>query len=192
MRLGWNTIATFLLSAPLVMASVSGLIAVAAEAEKSSPDPRLQGTIGQHGQPSATVSSVDSFFQLAPVKRRSPQDVRADAGALSGAGQSSGANEKKPVLKEVGRALWHVLDNAGVPMVLGKQNDLDPSIDTSHWMPPAMVPNLKRVDRPAENPKQTVIEGTAQIENGAVHKIPQSELEGIELPTLHDAQSPTH
>jgi hypothetical protein len=176
-------------SIAVAISLLAGLTARAAEAEKSLPDPTLRGTIGRGGHTPATDNGVESFFQLTPVQpSKAHQNVPSD----SVAAKSIVTNEKKPVMKEVGRALWHVLDNAGVPMVLSKQNDLDPSIDTSHWMPPALVPDLKRVDKPVENPKQTVIEGTAQIDNGAIHKIPQSELEGVELPTLHDAQAATH
>jgi len=176
--------------APLAMATflLVGSFAIAADSETSSSVPALRGTLAKEASPAVPAGSVESFFQVSPARKTSatqPTKIQAAAAPTSTAA-------KTPVLKEASRALWHIMDNAGVPMFLGKSNDLDPSIDTSHSMPPSMVPNLKRVDKPVDNPKQTVVEDTSQIDNSAIHKIPQSELEGVELPTLHDAQTTTH
>jgi len=158
-------------------------------ADAPAVDPSLRGTIGKDASGATGGSTIESVFDLGPVKHSKPvQDARAQAASLDE--RATAKESKEPAMKGMSRALWHVLDNVGVPMVFHKENDLDPAIDTSHWMPPAMVPDLKRVNAPSANPKQTVIESTAQIENGNIHKIPQSELEGIELPTLHDVQKP--
>jgi hypothetical protein len=176
-------------AAPFVMACtfVASPLAIAADGEKSSTDPALRGAIGKVGSSPDPAATVESFFQVGPVNNSRARQVARVPAALP-----PGPADKKPVLKEVGHALWHVMDNAGVPMFLGKSNDLDPSIDTSHGMPPSMVPTLKRTDKAVENAKQTVVEGPSQIDTGAIHKIPQSELEGVELPTLHDAQTQSH
>ena len=182
MRKRKSTKAFALVASPLAIAVLCSPFALAADPDNSSTSPALRGTIGAQGSPPASAGTVESFFQVAPLNK-SPQGAKV---------QTASASDKKPALKGAGRALWHIMDNAGVPMFLGKNNDLDPSIDTSRWTPPPLVPNLKRVDKPSDNPKQTVMEAPSQIETSAIHKIPKSELEGVELPTLHDAQTATH
>jgi hypothetical protein len=143
---------------------------------KGLPATRLSPTVGTPtaGFP-VTDNSVASFFQLPPSQPANQT--------------TSGASKKASVR----RMVWHVMDNMGVPMIVGKDNDMDPSINRADGMPPIQVPtmaSLKKMDKQIKHNEETANEpATANaVPNGnaALHKIPQSELEGVELPAPRD------
>jgi hypothetical protein len=138
---------------------------------KRLPATGLSPAVGTPG----TDNSVASFFQLPPSQPANQT--------------TSGASKKASVR----RMVWHVMDNMGVPMIVGKDNDMDPSINRADGMPPIQVPTMagfKKMDKQIKHNEETANEpATANaVPNGnaALHKIPQSELEGVELPAPRD------
>jgi len=142
--------------------------------------------------PSTTENSVESFFQIHNPKSKSSANyaLASPAAAPPVTSDRTDGNKSKSTLGGVGRFFWHVLDNAGVPMVFAKHNDLDPDIDTSNngSSPIVVSTKLRLLDKLSDS--QSMPENPLQTSNGAnPHKIPQSELEGVELPTLRDEQT---
>lgn len=105
------------------------------------------------------TNSVESFFQCNPptsVPNAAPQ------------------TKKQPsVLKTSRKIIWHTLDNLGVPMFIGKDADLDPSLSQAYVMPPL------------PSPTQNVTPVTPQ-------RIPESELEGIDVSPKDEQPLPLH
>ena len=105
-------------------------------------------------------ASVDSLFQLP---------------SSPGVGGSSSVKQERSIVGAGGKAIWHVLDNLGVPMFLGKDSDLDPSLSSAHIV----------------TPKNYCCEPQNMDKSINLHnKIPQSELEGIDVQSKNDAKSP--
>jgi len=113
-------------------------------------------TSSQQPLPSTTqTNTVESFFQCNP------------------ANQTQQPKKKKSILKSPGKIIWHVLDNFGVPMFVGKDSDLDPSLSQAYVMPP-----------PATSVKNTA--------PAIPQKIPESELEGTDVSPKNDQTLPLH
>lgn len=114
----------------------------------------------QQPLPSTTEkNTVESFFQCnslnIPVKTKT--SIKKKTSLLGGAG----------------KVLWHVLDNLGVPMFVGKDSDLDPSLRQAYVMPSPVVS------------RQTIAPVIPQ-------KIPESELEGTDVNPKNDQTLPLH
>ena len=106
---------------------------------------------------SLPTSSVESFFQCNPVSTT----------------PTSPNKPKQSILKSTGKVIWHTLDNLGVPMFVGKDNDLDPSLSKAYVMPPPAISS------------KTIAPVTPQ-------KIPESELDGIDGSQKNDQTLPLH
>jgi len=109
------------------------------------------------------------------------------------ANQSDNHAEPPPKKRSVGRLVWHVMDNMGIPMIVGKDNDLDPSLRGSQLTPPTQVPtmaSLRKMDKQFKHNQETTTEpstaNAVPMSDTILHKIPQSELEGVELPAPRD------
>jgi hypothetical protein len=96
----------------------------------------------------------------------------------------------QPSSFSAGRLLWHVLDNAGVPMLFGKTTYyIDPEIAGKYSIPSPKLPRegilAKELD---ETTIQTASNPAAPANNASqpMQKIPTSELEGIALPAPRD------
>jgi hypothetical protein len=110
--------------------------------------------------PSTETGNIESFFQCGPADVGVPKKKSAAV----------------KVAKSPGKLLWHVLDNLGVPMFVGKDNDLDPSLTRTHFIPPKAAAGQA---------------GSEEISPGIPEKIPESELEGPEvLPNDQSQVSP--
>jgi hypothetical protein len=152
----------------------------------NSPD-ILQETIVKDIWPNQPQSSsVESFFQLTKTL---PEIVPNNSQATTPKSAPSGKSNSLPA--NFGRLLWHILDNAGVPMNANHDSDLEPSI-------------VKGVDWPFTKPSTTAVSHNGAVKapgnlerlqfnenQGAPQKIPQSELEGIEVPPNNENQN-TH
>jgi len=74
---------------------------------------------------------------------------------------SSKKNKNNSPLKGSGRFIWHVMDNIGIPVPTGSEEDLDPSLKQPYAMP---LPKMLKEPAYPSNPQ----------------KIPESELEGTD------------
>jgi hypothetical protein len=76
-------------------------------------------------------------------------------------------------------------------MFVGKDNDLDPSINNANHLQPPLLDNTLRLDShvPSNSTATQSSSQTTQQSNSQtkIHKIPDSELEGIDLPIIRDA-----
>ncbi len=141
---------------------------------------------------------VESFFDCEPI---APQGVRTSfTGNPNSNRKKSGWHAEK--------FLWHVLDNAGVPMFLGnRQAELDPSISARAYInPPEREPTHTLGERIRRKSTTTVVQtkpenaskdpalvATPADPKSILHRIPQSELEGIPdeaPPPATDMQTP--
>ena len=154
--------------------------------------PQLRGIIGAPRVSPGQDNSVESFFQCPPVQ---DLPVKSDKWA------APENREKRPFKTTAGRAIWHIMDNVGVPMFAGNHDEaLDPNIRRGYVNPP-----LPEIDKPktAKKRHEIVIEtpsvqstrpqtqsDSSQASAVAIQrKIPDSELEGIEvIPGKDDAQ----
>jgi hypothetical protein len=156
--------------------------------------PILRESIVKEGGPTAPEdNSVESFFQCGPTP--APGDQRDNSNHQSTGlplHRSSREVQQKSSLRAAGRIVWHILDNIGVPMFVGKDRDLDPSIDRSNWMPPPTVSTKVTALKKMEQSSASAIPESAgpSTSQGNGHKIPESELEGVELPAPKDASTP--
>jgi hypothetical protein len=154
--------------------------------------PALRESIVREASPPLSdnqENGVDSFFQCGPIK---PLKVGGDSKTSMPQAASSPAKQPRSLPVTAGRVVWHILDNIGVPMLIGKDNDLDPSIDRQSSMPPMPVSTkvtaLKKSDLENISANQATRQSVDQSSVQAnTHRIPESELEGVELPAPKDA-----
>lgn len=128
--------------------SVSGSAANAAQGGQTSSTGQAQLK-----PPITETGSIETFFQCPPSEPRANK-------------QSAPAK----IVKSPAKLLWHVLDNLGVPMIVGKDNDLDPSLTHTRFIPPELPHAGKNGSSSDVGPSPNIPE-----------KIPQSELEGTEV-----------
>lgn len=105
---------------PLGEGVLQGFSGTSLPLDSSSPSSGIATDGSALKQPAASSSStgsIESFFQC-------NQSVA-----------SQNTQTKKQKGSHLGKALWHVLDNLGVPMVLSKDGDLDPSLRHPASMP---------------------------------------------------------
>jgi hypothetical protein len=134
----------------------------------------------QSGSPALQQGTVESFFQVSPA----PRSARPAASGADTAKLGENQDEHK---KSVKRFLWHALDNIGVPMFFGnKDDDLDPSLAHGYIM---RSENGARAAQASNQDKATA--NSAVVNQPSVHKIPDSELEGVNFSVKNDAQSAT-
>lgn len=137
----------------------------------------LHGVSDQSSNASAAGSAQDSggdvasFFQLNPRTSTRDLDASASKSDLKLDAQleaSTTASSPKSAAGAPFRFVWHVLDNAGVPMFVGKHDsDLDPTLRRGYTGTNPIAPSA-----PLNASEQ------AASTTRTPHKIPESELEG--------------
>jgi hypothetical protein len=142
---------------PLGGAVLQGLPGSTLPLSNSNSPPVTTGSSGTllplHSNPN--TSSIESVFQIPPVAKNINQSTK-----------------KKP-LKGAAKLIWHTLDNLGVPMFIGKDNDLDPSLRQGYVAPSSAISNRQSVPITPQ-------------------KIPESELEGTDISPKTDSVIPLH
>ncbi len=172
----------------LAICQLAPLSVQASEDASQSSTPPLRGLIpspqkiATPDKSPKTGNSVESFFQLPP----------APAAASSFHTQTvHGTREAKKA--SAGRALWHLMDNIGIPLPAGKQEEaLDPTIRRGYVNPPlpeidtAKAPKRKHeivIESPAVQSTRPPLPpaSTRAAEVAIQRKIPESELEGVDI-----------
>ncbi|GEM_PF-3004594 len=129
--------------------------------------------------PAAQDASVESFFQIDPQQRNSAQSLLRQPATAS----TPGTARSRSVAHRLYRCIWHILDNAGVPMFLGGDPYIDPGISGRPVLAPPALPAERAAGGQAGG---AVAEPAAQpgpaAAGPAPQKIPESELEGVPLP----------
>lgn len=137
---------------------------------------------------SAQEGSVESFFQINPQTRNSRQNLLMQPAVVP---PKNKANRSVPHYAY--RFVWHVLDNLGVPMFFGHDSPIDPSITGTYVIQSPKLPReravAKELEKSISQSRQPVTEPTTSQPVPA-QKIPESELEGVKLPTPRDANAP--
>jgi hypothetical protein len=163
--------------------------------------PLLHQAIGQPTGKSTGDDSIESFFQI-PRTTAGPRPTTVlstdQVDQRYAKVEAGSAKNNSPALSGAGRFLWHVLDNAGVPMVFGKHSDLDPLIDPGTLDSLSLGQLEKSKTKWSTDSRRDDVQSFVGSESaiplnngGSTHKIPQSELEGVDLPVLRDEQSTT-
>jgi hypothetical protein len=137
--------------------------------------PALREMIQQNSSSNGQEGNIESFFQVR--KNNSPPAVVEDQ-----------RHQQRAPKTAPGRALWHILDNAGIPMFMGnKDEDLDPSLTRNYTNPPQLSAENKdtKTQSGSGSAKQTATETVSVTK---CHKIPDSELEGIEVSPTTDVR----
>jgi hypothetical protein len=156
----------------------------------SSAQAQLRGAINQNQ--AAPSNAVESFFQCAPIQNLPPGPAVLNSRRTDLQHKAAASAEQDSIKGKAGRFMWHVLDNAGIPMPLkGKEDGLDPSLRRSYTNPP--LPDIERTnirDRGSEELVQSTIQSSTTVD--VRQKIPLSELEGVEIsqPKDESPQSP--
>jgi hypothetical protein len=150
----------------------------------ASPSPLLREDVAKESVPPAQDNSVESFFQIGA--RRSAQGVLMQPATVT----SSAASERKSRSHGLYRCIWHILDNAGVPMFVGHESYIDPSISGRYLIPSpkllrdsALAKELEKATTGATQPPPSPAPTASQP---MPQKIPASELEGVVLPAPRD------
>jgi hypothetical protein len=125
-------------------------------------------------------SSVESYFRFHNPK------VPDSSGTKDA--EDARVHQKKSSKGSVGRSIWHMLDNLGVPMFSGDNTpDLDPRLSRNYVDPP--MPSTE-----ANKTKTSAVESTnTNTSSGGPRlgspKIPDSELQGTEFTPPLDVQT---
>lgn len=174
----------------------------------SAASPVLQTTVVKDSQPTSISTpqdnspqdtSVESFFQIDPTKRNSPQNLLMQSATVA----SSTNNKNKSLPYDLYRGVWHVLDNVGIPMFFGQDPYIDPSISRTYLIPSPKLPSERAAEKelsnknnnaasqlpsvPPSTSAQSTSTNTQSINIQSMpQKIPESELEGVTLPAPRD------
>ncbi len=137
----------------------------------------LQGNaLGNPPSSALPIHSTSTQSQPTTTKSKNGAEAPSAAGSVESffecsaplATQKIKSKSTKPLPNKVGKTLWHVLDNLGIPMFVGKDNDLDPALS-------------RNTNTYAPTTEQTIISPSPQ-------KIPESELEGTDIGPNNDAK----
>jgi hypothetical protein len=138
----------------------------------------------------STAFSVESFFQI-PGKSNVTPSIDGTGGAtlhgpIMNATQRGSADDQEESRKfHIGKALYHVLDNVGVPLPYDKGEALAPDLRSQPAELSVVAQKAPNKNSTATVPAQSQpAQGPNQA--GSAAKIPESELEGVELPTPRD------
>ncbi len=146
--------------------------------------PMLREFIKQSPNERPQDSSVESYFRF-----RNPKQI--DSSSTSGEQEMARAHQAKSSKGSVGRAIWHILDNVGVPMFSGDTSpDLDPRLSRDYVDPPMPSSDANRT-------KSSVLETTDKTTDTSASsgsrlgspKIPESELQGTEFTPTPNVQT---
>jgi hypothetical protein len=154
----------------------------------ASASPTLRETIVNDSLAKPADNSVEAFFQVSPSKRNSPQNLSMQAETFI----STEANKSKSHSNGVSRCIWHILDNAGIPMFWGQDTSyIDPSIRETYLTPPPKLPGegaaVKEIEKTTTTQvSQPPLQPATANSSAMLQKIPESELEGVPLPTPRD------
>ena len=146
--------------------------------------PVLRETIVKDSGTSSQENSVASFFQIDPDQRNNPKNLLMQPATVASAPKQS-----KRRSNGFYRCMWHILDNAGVPMFFGQDTAyVDPSISGTYVIPSPKLPREKGLEKQMESSLTVVgkpLPSTpaSSASQDATQKIPQTELEGVPLPT---------
>lgn len=168
-----------------------------ANATPANSDANLQ-LRGLSGSASKTdehgTGSVQSFFQITPQPSQagaipvSPAAPIAHPGKTDSSAASPPTSSAKSAAAAPFRFLWHVMDNAGVPMFFGKSDDnLDPSLRQGYASAISAPAALRR---PVDQKSGVTESGAATMPAVTPHKIPESELEGTDSWVKDNEQMP--
>jgi hypothetical protein len=139
-------------------------------------------------------NSISSFFQLPSSPSEGPASPAEHAISVAQRARTNGdVHEHDSALAGISRALYHVFDNVGIPVPYQKGVDLEPSIGAPSAELSHFLPKLERIEAP-EPPSATPSDAKSSrlIPNqNYSKKIPESELEGVELPAPRDEPKPT-
>jgi hypothetical protein len=183
--------------------SSTGAASISTGAASSSAEPQLRGLSG-----SASVSanqgtgSVESFFQIDNNGRTPASQYTSNNKTASRL--LSEFNSPEPRKSAAGapfRFLWHVMDNAGVPMFVGKNDDdLDPSLRQGYQGQNFSGQSYSGQSHStaADYKPTSTVEGTNGVPRRSAvsapspgpHKIPESELEGTDSWVKDNDQMP--
>jgi hypothetical protein len=121
-------------------------------------DQNNSASVTETAQPAQNVagytqatSPVEAFFQIAPTVQANPvPQAKTHSGAY--------------------RAIWHVMDNIGVPMFGNKDPDIDPALSRPFVMPPVLPDASANSANAANNsqtkpPKPTIIDPQAAAQD---------------------------
>jgi hypothetical protein len=152
------------------------------------PAPALQQTVVKESAPSPQDNSVEAFFQVGRSNRNSARNLLMQSAIIPSSDKTSKWRSHGPT-----RLLWHVMDNAGIPMFFGQDTSyIDPSIKETYVIPAPLLPRKDAKVEELEKERITPVASQAPTSPAtpnspnALQKIPESELEGVPLPTLRD------
>lgn len=160
--------------------------AIRAQSETSATAPGNAPPASNSSTPTAG-NSVETFFQVSPEVRNSSENTKMLPGVSSRSDRKT-----KSIGPAVYRCVWHVLDDAGVPMFFGHDPYIDPSIKGTYLIPSPKLPRERGLDKEFEQGVSGVDTTPASpaastpASEPVPQKIPQSELEGVPLPTPRD------
>lgn len=131
--------------------------------------------------------SVEAFFQVDQSKKNSRQVLLMQSGTVTPTGDST----SKWRTHGYSRFLWHVLDNAGIPMFWGQDTSyIDPSLKETYLISAPKLPCERDVNveikESMTSPTQPASAPVTTNAPALLQKIPESELEGVPLPTPRD------
>ena len=139
-------------------------------------------------------NSISSFFQLPSALSEGPAYPAEHAVSVAHRVRTNGdVHEHDSTLAGISRALYHVFDNVGIPVPYRKGVDLAPSIGAPSVELSHFSPKLERIEAP-EPPSPTMpdVKSSRLIPNqNYSKKIPENELEGVELPAPRDEPKST-
>lgn len=167
----------------------AGGTASQSNAAQGTSSAQLRGVIGAPTDASTGKldDSVASFFQINAAKT-GPGYGLIKSSTTSTSGSAPGATHS---------ALWHIMDNLGVPVPTGNNTEaLDPSLRRNYVNPE--LPNINNY-KTRSGKTQTLTRGyeappTASTQTPAatainMQKIPESELEGVDYSAKNDDQN---
>lgn len=154
----------------------------------------LRPPIPQGSPSDAQEGSVESFFQVrqwrSPAYQSGAQNSQKLEQLQSNKPSQTGpkVDRKKPLLGGTGRLLWHIMDNAGIPMFGYKGSALAPELEGERSMIESKYPGGFSVASPG---KEVSADAAKINSRERLKKIPELELEGVELPVPGDRRETT-
>ncbi len=133
------------------------------------------------------AGSVESFFQInqPPIPQNSSGKYATQRSSMR---QTNSQTAKESAAGAPFRLLWHVMDNAGVPMFFGKDsNDLDPGLRQGYT---SAITEKAKASTPAMSGAPAGDNSASSAQTISPHKIPENELEGTDSWVKDNEQMP--